>query len=123
MAAPVATATPVTQPTPDLPGIQARAAYDLRGLRAWRSFLGVVREELARETDISHTTLYQVEAGRTRMRGRLVAQIADALGIPAPILVAYAPTDQEARAYALLALVARAEKRIQRLESLESMAS
>lgn len=111
------------QPVPALPDLHARAVYDLRGLRAWRSFLGVVREELARETDISHTTLYQVEAGRKRMRGRLVAQIADALGIPAPILVAYAPTDQEARAYALLALVARAEKRMQRLESLESMAS
>jgi transcriptional regulator with XRE-family HTH domain len=109
----MSTAT-AAHPVPALPDLSARAVYDLRGLRAWRQYLGIAREELVRETDISQLFLYQAESGRKRMRGRLVTLVADALAIPAPILVAYGPADQEAREYALRALVVWAEKRLQR---------
>lgn len=51
------------------------------------------REELARRARVTPTTVSQAEAGQTRVRLRTIGKLADALGVPAAILLR--PTEEK----------------------------
>ena len=74
--------------------------YELPHLREWRRYAVVTLRELAQAAGVSYATLRFVEMGRARTRGRKVTRLADALGVPAPVLITYGPQDREAHQWA-----------------------
>lgn len=93
-------------PVPDL------AICTLPHLRAWREYAGVSRPALARQTGISPSMLVVIELYGQRTRGRFVNRIAGALAVPAPVLMAYAPLDPQARRWATKVAASCAARRL-----------
>lgn len=56
---------------------------DMSFIRAWRVYLGLTQEELARRLNITQAALSQMEQAKTKLRKSTLEKLAKALGIQA----------------------------------------